>query len=143
MATTIMENTHSDAPHVSYAKMPMDISSVQAEGVSLVEHNKNICAVPWMSESDETSAMTPTRTQLTMALNGLGSARLDEPFRRAFGDHNLHRAMSGIAIKPGVFALMVELLEKRVGLGFHLLSHFLPLLIPKPRSFDSLSHAFQ
>jgi hypothetical protein len=57
--------------------------------------------------------MTPTRTQLKMALNGLGWARLDEPFRRAFGDHSLHNAMSGIAIKPGLFALMVELLEKR------------------------------
>ena len=57
--------------------------------------------------------MTPTRTQVKMALSGLGWARLDEPFRRAFGGHNLHRAMSGLAIKPGVSALMVELLEKR------------------------------
>ncbi|MEM8952084.1 MAG: hypothetical protein AAGA21_14100 [Pseudomonadota bacterium] len=57
--------------------------------------------------------MTPTRTQVKMALNGLGMARLDEPFRRTFGDHNLQRAMSGLAVKPGIFALMVELLEKR------------------------------
>ncbi len=57
--------------------------------------------------------MTPTRTQLIMALNGLGWARLDERFRRAFGGDLLQRAMSGLAVKPGIFALMVELLEKR------------------------------
>ena len=106
-------SAHSDAPHVSYAKTSVDNPLARTECGPLVEHNENICAVPWITDSDETSAMTPTRTQLKMALNGLGSARLDEPFRRAFGDHNLHRAMSGIGIKPGVFALMVELLEKR------------------------------
>ena len=63
--------------------------------------------------SDATSTTKPTRTQLKMARNGLGWARLDERFRRAFGDHVLHRAMSGLAIKRGLFALMVELLEKR------------------------------
>ncbi|MEM9627786.1 MAG: hypothetical protein AAGA21_16235 [Pseudomonadota bacterium] len=57
--------------------------------------------------------MTPTRIQLKMALNGLGMARLDERFRRAFGGQNLERAMSGLAVKPGIFAIMVELLEKR------------------------------
>ncbi len=57
--------------------------------------------------------MTPTRTQMKMALTGLGWARFDEPFRRAFGDQNLHRAISGLAVKQGVFALMVELLERR------------------------------
>ena len=55
----------------------------------------------------------PTRTQLKMALNGLGMARLDEPFRRAFGDHSVRHAMSGLAIKRSLFALMVELLEER------------------------------
>ena len=104
---------HSDAPHVTYAKTSVDNPLARAKCESLAEHNKNICTVPWIADPDETSAMKPTRTQLKMALNGLGSARLDEPFRRAFGDHNLHRAMSGIGIKPGVFALMVELLEKR------------------------------
>ena len=108
-----MTNAHSNAPRVSYAKLSMDIPSARAEGSSLVEHSKNICAVSWIADLDETSAMMPTRTQLKMALNGLGWARLDESFRRAFGDHNLHRAMSGIGVKPGVFALMVELLEKR------------------------------
>ena len=57
--------------------------------------------------------MTPTRTQLKMALNGLGWARLDEPFRRAFGDQSTRHAMSGVSIKPSLFALMVDLLEKR------------------------------
>ena len=57
--------------------------------------------------------MTPTRTQLKMALNGLGWARLDEQFRRAFGQQSLERAMSGLAVKPGIFALMIELLEAR------------------------------
>ena len=57
--------------------------------------------------------MTPTRTQLKMALNGLGGARLDEPLRRAFSDRNLRHAMSGVAVKQSVFALMVELLEER------------------------------
>ena len=57
--------------------------------------------------------MTPTRTQLKMALNGIGMAGLDEPFRRAFGGQCLERAMAGLAIKPGLFALMVEQLEKR------------------------------
>ena len=57
--------------------------------------------------------MTPTRTQVQMALNGLGWARLDERFRRAFGQQTLERAMSGLAIKPGLFSLMVELLEAR------------------------------
>ncbi|MEM9670652.1 MAG: hypothetical protein AAF950_17180 [Pseudomonadota bacterium] len=57
--------------------------------------------------------MKPSRTQLKMALNGLGWARLDEPFRRAFGNKSLEHAMAGIAIKPGVFDLMVEQLEER------------------------------
>ena len=57
--------------------------------------------------------MTPTRTQLKMALNGLGWARLDEPFRRSFGGKSLERSMAGLAVKPGVFSLMVEQLEKR------------------------------
>ena len=57
--------------------------------------------------------MKPSRAQLKMALNGLGWARLDEKFRRAFGNKSLERAMSGLAIKPGVFDLMIEQLEER------------------------------
>jgi hypothetical protein len=48
-----------------------------------------------------------------MALNGLGWAGLYDRVLRAFGSQSLERAMSGLAIKPGVFALMVELLEER------------------------------
>ena len=42
-------NAHSDAPHVSYAKTPMDIRSAQAEGASLVEHKENTQIVPSMT----------------------------------------------------------------------------------------------
>lgn len=56
-------------------------------------------------------AVIPTRTQLKMALNGLGWARLDEPFRRAIGSQSLERAMAGLAIKPGLLKLIAEQLE--------------------------------
>jgi hypothetical protein len=102
----------SDTPQTSYARKRLDIFSTEEEVTSLLEHIKNIC-LSLLAVDDEASAMTPTRIQLKMALNGLGWARLDEQFRRAFGQQSLERAMSGLAVKPGIFALMIELLEAR------------------------------